>query len=125
MGTHSAPTVAYGRGIHADRGRPEGVDALSGRRIDVVCPLPTVRVFASIPAAGEADVDRGGQGRPSRLSRRAVGKRCRRWSAGALPDKALPSGRKSMATNWPRWWNRATPASRSGRARRSVTATMR
>ena len=56
MGTHPATTVAQGEAFMqiVDGKR---VDALSGRRIDVVCPSDG-NVFASIPAAGEADVDR-------------------------------------------------------------------
>lgn len=56
MGTHPATTVAEGAAFMqiVDGKR---VDALSGRRIDVVCPS-NGKVFASIPAAGEADVDR-------------------------------------------------------------------
>jgi aldehyde dehydrogenase (NAD+) len=56
MGTHPATTVAEGVAfMQVIDGRR--VDALSGRRIDVVCPSDG-KVFASIPAAGEADVDR-------------------------------------------------------------------
>jgi aldehyde dehydrogenase (NAD+) len=56
MGTHPSTTVAEGAAFMqiVDGKR---VDALSGRRIDVVCPSDG-RTFASIPAAGEADVDR-------------------------------------------------------------------
>lgn len=56
MGTHSASTIAQGEAfMQVVDGQK--VDALSGRRIDVVCPSDG-QVFASIPAAGEADVDR-------------------------------------------------------------------
>ncbi|WP_309083382.1 aldehyde dehydrogenase family protein [Chelativorans sp.] len=56
MGTHLSRTVAEGRAfMQVIEGRP--MDALSGERIDVVCPSDG-RVFASIPASGAADVDR-------------------------------------------------------------------
>lgn len=56
MGTHSATTIAQGEAL-MQIVDGQKVDALSGRRIDVVCPSDG-QVFASIPAAGEADVDR-------------------------------------------------------------------
>ncbi len=56
MGTHSATTIAQGEAF-MQIVDGQKVDALSGRRIDVVCPSDG-QVFASIPAAGEADVDR-------------------------------------------------------------------
>lgn len=56
MGTHPSRTVAEGRAfMQIIDGKP--ADALSGERIDVVCPSDG-RVFASIPASGTADVDR-------------------------------------------------------------------
>jgi len=56
MGTHLSRTVAEGRAfMQLIDGKP--VDALSGERIDVVCPSDG-KVFASIPASGKADVDR-------------------------------------------------------------------
>jgi aldehyde dehydrogenase (NAD+) len=56
MGTHLSKTVAEGRAfMQVIGGRT--VDALSGERIDVVCPSDG-RVFASVPASGAADVDR-------------------------------------------------------------------
>lgn len=56
MGTHLSRTVAEGRAfMQMIDGKP--VDALSGERIDVVCPSDG-KVFASIPASGAADVDR-------------------------------------------------------------------
>ncbi|HEU4985640.1 MAG TPA: aldehyde dehydrogenase family protein [Rhizobiaceae bacterium] len=56
MGTHLSRTVAEGRAfMQVVDGKP--VDALSGSRIDVVSPSDG-KVFASIPASGEADVDR-------------------------------------------------------------------
>ncbi len=56
MGTHLSTTVAEGTAfMQVVDGRR--VDALSGRRIDVRCPSDG-KVFASIPAAGEADIDR-------------------------------------------------------------------
>lgn len=55
MGTHLSTTVAEGRAfMQLIDGRQ--VDALSGERIDVFCPSDG-KVFASIPAAGKADVD--------------------------------------------------------------------
>ncbi|MCV0395285.1 MAG: aldehyde dehydrogenase family protein [Rhizobiaceae bacterium] len=55
MGTHVSRTVAEGVAfMNLIDGR--SVDALSGRRIDVACPSDG-RVFASIPASAEADVD--------------------------------------------------------------------
>lgn len=55
MGTHLSRTVAQDRAfMQVIDGRP--VDAMSGRRIDVVCPSDGA-VFASIPASGAADVD--------------------------------------------------------------------
>ncbi|MHA6641100.1 aldehyde dehydrogenase family protein [Mesorhizobium sp. A623] len=55
MGTHLSGAVAQGR---AFRQLIDGksVDAASGERIDVFCPSDG-KVFASIPASGEADVD--------------------------------------------------------------------
>jgi aldehyde dehydrogenase (NAD+) len=56
MGTHLSRTVAEGRAfMQLIDGKP--VDALSGERIDVICPSDG-KVFASIPASGKADVDR-------------------------------------------------------------------
>jgi aldehyde dehydrogenase (NAD+) len=56
MGTHLSRTVAEGRAfMQFIGGKP--VDALSGERIDVICPSDG-KVFASIPASGKADVDR-------------------------------------------------------------------
>lgn len=56
MGTHFSRSVAEGRAfMQIIDGRP--VDALSGERIDVASPSDG-KVFASIPASGEADVDR-------------------------------------------------------------------
>ncbi|MEP9370764.1 aldehyde dehydrogenase family protein [Mesorhizobium sp. KR1-2] len=55
MGTHLSTTVAEGRAfMQLIDGRQ--VDALSGERIDVFCPSDG-KVFASIPAAGKADID--------------------------------------------------------------------
>ena len=65
MGAHLSTTVAEGRAfMQIIGGKP--VDSLSGERIDVVCPSDG-KVFASIPASGEADVDRAVQGRAARL----------------------------------------------------------
>jgi aldehyde dehydrogenase (NAD+) len=56
MGTHLSATVAEGRAfMQFIDGKP--VDALSGERIDVVCPSDG-KAFASIPASRVADVDR-------------------------------------------------------------------
>ncbi|MDN2565825.1 aldehyde dehydrogenase family protein [Aquibium sp. A9E412] len=56
MGTPLSRTVAEGRAfMQVIDG--QAVDALSGRRIDVVSPSDGA-VFASIPASGDADVDR-------------------------------------------------------------------
>jgi aldehyde dehydrogenase (NAD+) len=56
MGTHLSATVAEGRAfMQFIDGKP--VDALSGERIDVVCPSDG-KAFASIPASRAADVDR-------------------------------------------------------------------
>ena len=56
MGTHLSRTVAEGRAfMQIVEGK--AVDALSGERIEVSCPSDG-KVFASIPAAGQADVDR-------------------------------------------------------------------
>ncbi len=56
MGTHLSRTVAEGRAfMQLINGKP--ADALSGERIDVASPSDG-KVFASIPASGEADVDR-------------------------------------------------------------------
>ncbi|WP_019173023.1 aldehyde dehydrogenase family protein [Pseudaminobacter salicylatoxidans] len=56
MGTHLSRTVAEGRAfMQVVEGK--AVDALSGERIEVSCPSDG-KVFASIPAAGQADVDR-------------------------------------------------------------------
>lgn len=56
MGQHLSTTVAEGRAfMQVIDGNPS--DALSGERIDVVCPSDG-KVFASIPAAGDADIDR-------------------------------------------------------------------
>jgi aldehyde dehydrogenase (NAD+) len=56
MGAHLSTTAAEGLAFMQiiDGKR---VDALSGARIDVVCPSDA-KVFASIPASGAADVDR-------------------------------------------------------------------
>ncbi len=56
MGTHLSRTVAEGRAFMQIVDGKQ-VDALSGERIDVRCPSDG-KVFASIPAAGAADVDR-------------------------------------------------------------------
>lgn len=56
MTAHLSTTVAQDRAfMQVIDGRP--ADALSGERIDVVCPSDG-RPFASIPASGAADVDR-------------------------------------------------------------------
>jgi aldehyde dehydrogenase (NAD+) len=56
MGAHLSTTVAQGRAfMQLIDGRP--VDAMSGERIDVVCPSDG-KAFASIPAAGREDVER-------------------------------------------------------------------
>ena len=56
MGTHLSTTVAQGRAfMQMIDGKP--ADALSGERIDVVCPSDG-KVFASIPRSGKADVDK-------------------------------------------------------------------
>ncbi|KFB11124.1 aldehyde dehydrogenase family protein [Nitratireductor basaltis] len=56
MGSHFSTTVAQGRAfMQLIDGK--SVDALSGERIDVASPSDG-EVFASIPASGEADVDR-------------------------------------------------------------------
>ncbi len=56
MGKHLSRTVAEGLAfMQVIDGRP--VDSLSGLRIDVASPSDG-KVFASIPASGEADVDR-------------------------------------------------------------------
>lgn len=56
MGSHLSVTVAQGRAfMQVIDGKL--VDAVSGERIDVVCPSDG-KVFASIPSAGAADVDR-------------------------------------------------------------------
>ncbi|HTV68060.1 MAG TPA: aldehyde dehydrogenase family protein [Rhizobiaceae bacterium] len=56
MGTHLSRTVAEGLAfMNLIDGKP--ADALSGERIDVVSPSDG-KVFASIPASGQADVDR-------------------------------------------------------------------
>ncbi|MCT7374036.1 aldehyde dehydrogenase family protein [Chelativorans salis] len=59
MGSHITKTAAE---AHAFMQVIDGgsADALSGRRIDVVCPSDG-KVFASIPASGEADVDKAVQ----------------------------------------------------------------
>lgn len=55
MGSHLSASVAQDRVfMQVIDGKP--VDSLSGQRIDVVCPSDG-KVFASIPAAGSADVD--------------------------------------------------------------------
>lgn len=59
MGTHLSRTVAEGRAFMQIVDGKQ-VDALSGERIDVRCPSDG-KVFASIPAAGAADVDRAVQ----------------------------------------------------------------
>ncbi|MBS9719428.1 aldehyde dehydrogenase family protein [Tianweitania sp. BSSL-BM11] len=59
MGQHPSRTVAEGRAfMQVINGQP--ADAMSGARIDVVSPSDG-KVFASIPAAGAADVDRAVQ----------------------------------------------------------------
>ena len=56
MGAHLSTTVAQGRAfMQLIDGKP--VDALSGERIDVICPSDG-KAFASIPASSGADVDR-------------------------------------------------------------------
>ena len=56
MGSHFSKTVSEGHAfLQVIDGAP--VDSLSGERIDVVCPSDG-RVFATIPASGQADVDR-------------------------------------------------------------------
>jgi len=56
MGTALSQTVAEGVAfMNLIDGKP--VDALSGERIDVICPSDG-KVFSSIPASGAADVDR-------------------------------------------------------------------
>jgi aldehyde dehydrogenase (NAD+) len=56
MGAHLSRTVAEGLAfMQVVDGKP--VDSLSGKRIDVASPSDG-KVFASIPASGEADVDR-------------------------------------------------------------------
>jgi aldehyde dehydrogenase (NAD+) len=55
MGQHLSRTIAEGRAFMQLVGG-RAVDALSGERIDVVCPSDG-KVFASIPAASEGDVD--------------------------------------------------------------------
>ena len=56
MGTHLSSTVAEGVAfMQLIDGK--AVDALSGERIDVACPSDG-KVFASIPASGDADVER-------------------------------------------------------------------
>ncbi|MGN6766197.1 MAG: aldehyde dehydrogenase family protein, partial [Rhizobiaceae bacterium] len=56
MGAHLSRTVAEGLAfMQMVDGKP--VDSLSGKRIDVASPSDG-KVFASIPASGEADVDR-------------------------------------------------------------------
>jgi len=56
MGAHLSTTVAEGRAfMQVVDGGP--ADSLSGERMDVVCPSDG-KVFASIPKAGEADIDR-------------------------------------------------------------------
>ncbi len=56
MGRHSARAASESRAFMQLIGG-KSVDSLSGLRIDVVCPSDG-KVFASIPASGEADVDR-------------------------------------------------------------------
>ena len=56
MGAHLSTTVAQGRAFMQIIGG-KAVDALSGERIDVVCPSDGL-AFASVPASGAADVDR-------------------------------------------------------------------
>ncbi|MET0598758.1 MAG: aldehyde dehydrogenase family protein [Mesorhizobium sp.] len=56
MGRHSARAASDSRAYMQMIGG-KSVDSLSGLRIDVVCPSDG-KVFASIPASGEADVDR-------------------------------------------------------------------
>jgi len=56
MGSHLSTTVAEGLAV-MNLVDGKAVDALSGVRIDVVCPSDG-KVFASIPASGAADVDR-------------------------------------------------------------------
>ena len=56
MGPHLSQTVAEGRAFMQVVDGKSG-DSLNGARIDVVCPSDG-KVFASIPASGQADVDR-------------------------------------------------------------------
>ena len=59
MGSHLSVTVAQDRAfMQVIDGKL--VDAVSGERIDVVCPSDG-KVFASIPASGQADVDKAAQ----------------------------------------------------------------
>src|SRR5690349_14782064 len=56
MGAHLSTEIAEGRAfMQVVDGNP--VDSLSGERIDVICPSDG-KAFASIPASGNADVDR-------------------------------------------------------------------
>ncbi|MEQ1953917.1 aldehyde dehydrogenase family protein [Mesorhizobium sp. CN2-181] len=55
MGEHLSRTIAEGRAFMQLVGGQK-VDSLTGQRIDVVCPSDG-KVFASIPASGEGDVD--------------------------------------------------------------------
>ncbi|MEP9396896.1 aldehyde dehydrogenase family protein [Mesorhizobium sp. KR2-14] len=75
MATHLSRTVADGRAfMQLIDGRQ--VDALSGKRIDVLCPSDG-KVFASIPAAGEADVD--------------IAVRAARWAFDEGPWSRMPA----------------------------------
>ncbi len=59
MGSHLSASVAQDRAfMQVVDGKP--VDSLSGERLDVVCPSDG-KVFASVPRAGAADVDRAVQ----------------------------------------------------------------
>src|SRR6478735_329519 len=56
MGAHLSRTIAEGRAfMQVISGKP--ADALSGERIDAVCPSDGLP-FASFPRSGKADVDR-------------------------------------------------------------------
>lgn len=59
MGSHHSQTVAEGVAF-MNLIDGQSVDALSGERIDVLCPSDG-KVFSSIPASGAADVDRAVQ----------------------------------------------------------------
>ena len=82
-------------------------------------------VFASIPAAGEADVDRAGSG-PPHLAPFHEGPWAKMPAVerGRLPDKALPSGRKAWRRTGRAGIARQRQAGPAGQGR-NVTATMR